>query len=99
MSDEARVDLSALRQARHEANGVRRVFVLDDHEYEGPSELPLAFAEYLLQGNVRAASRCLFGIEGGDLFMNSGATVNDLIAIERAYGMSTAGEVFASPGT
>lgn len=86
MSDAARVDLLARRQARLEAASATRLFEFGDVTFEGPSELPLAFVEYIRLGRFVDAIRVLFGDRADEFIATVNPTVADMREIADTYG-------------
>jgi hypothetical protein len=86
VSDAARIDLLARRQARLEAASAPRVFEFGDVSFEGPSELPLAFIEYIRLGRFVEAIGVLFGDRAEEFIFIVQPTVADLREIADTYG-------------
>lgn len=86
MSDAARVDLLARRQARIEGGNVSRLFEFGDATFEGPTELPLAFVEYIRLGRFVDAIRVLFGDRADEFIATVQPTVADMREIADTYG-------------
>lgn len=90
MTDAARVDLLARRQARLEANGAPRLFEFGDDTFEGPAELPLEFIELVRQGRFVDALRVIFGERGDEFVRVVHPTIDDMKVIAEVYGSDLA---------
>jgi hypothetical protein len=84
----ARLDLDARRA---EANSDPHVVQLGGHDYELPPKLPLALAQYLVEGRTVDAIRILFGDDAAPAVERL-LTDDDLDAIARQLYGVTPGE-------
>lgn len=98
-------DLDAARAkreaARAEVNGPPAVLIFGGQEFTLPSELPIDFALYAAEGEMRLALGALLG-DQADAFFSHRPSVDDFRAIgemlDGAYGV-TMGDSSASPSS
>ena len=91
----ARLDLDSARAARAEKQE-EFVIAFGGRDYTLPAEMPLEFAEHLVNVQLRAAMATLLDDEDLDEFMAAKPSLDDVAELAQAYGFSGLGESRAS---